>query len=376
MKNEGRQGYYALFEEYPALEKKLRVAPIGFYPTPVQEAPQLAEALGVGRIFIKRDDLSHPVYGGNKVRKLDFLLADASHGNYKKIITFGGIGSNHFLATTIHSAQFGIKAVGVLVPQPVTAAVKKNMLCDVHFGAEMHLAGNYTETPGVALKQMTRHTIRDGKPPYVVPAGGSAVIGVIGYINAAFELKKQIEAGVLPEPDMIFVAVGTCGTASGILAGCRAAGLKSRVIGVKVTDWISGNTILFASLANQAVLQLFTYDRRFPLNFQTPFNVELLTEYFGGEYGKLTPEGAEAIEMTKSLSGVKLEGVYTGKAFAGLIGTARKQDLSGKTVLYWNTYNSADLSSVAAQHDYHELPEEFHGFFEMPEHAMAEGSMT
>jgi len=375
MGTESRQGYYALLEEFPALGKKIRTAPIGYYPTPVQEAPELAAALRVGRLFIKRDDLTHPVYGGNKVRKLDLLLADAAHGKYKKIITFGGIGSNHFLATAIHSAQFGIKTVGVLVPQPVTAAVKKNLLCDVHFGAELHLAENYTQTPMVTLKQISRHTLADGKPPYIVPAGGSAVIGVIGYVNAAFELKKQVEEGVLPEPDMIFVAVGTCGTAAGILAGCRAAGLKSRVIGVKVTDWVAGNTILFSSLANQATLQLFTYDRRFPLNFFSPFKVELLTEYFGGEYGKLTPEGAEAIELTRRLAGVNLEGVYTGKAFAGLIGTARKEDLTDKTILYWNTFNSADLSHVAAQHDYHELPEEFHRFFEMPEHTLAEGSI-
>lgn len=375
MENEGRQGYYALFEEYPALEKKLRVRPTGHYPSPVQEAPELARAVGVGRLFIKRDDLTHPVYGGNKVRKLDFLLADAANGKHKKILTFGGIGSNHFLATTIHAAGLGMKTIGILIPQPVTASVKKNLLCDVHFGAELHLAGNYTETPIVALKQITRHTLKNGRPPYIVPAGGSAVIGVIGYVNAAFELKKQIEDGLLPEPDAIFVAVGTCGTAAGILAGCRAAGLKSRVIGVKVTDWVAGNTILLSSLANQATLQLFTFDRRFPLNFHTPFNVELLTGYFGGEYGKFTPEGAEAIEMAKKMAGVKLEGVYTGKAFAGLIGTARKEDFSEKTVLYWNTFNSSDLTQYAAQHDYHELPEEFHKFFEMPEHTLAEGSI-
>jgi len=248
--------------------------------------------------------------------------------------------------------------------------VKKNLLLDLHFGAEIHLAQGYSDAAAEALRQMLRHTIMDGRPPYNIPTGGSSISGVIGYINAAFELKKQIERGELPEPDMIFVAVGTCGTASGLIAGCHAAGLKTKVIGVKVTDWVAGNSILMASLANQATLKLFSIDRRFPLRFLAPFNIDLLTEYFGDEYGRLTHEGMEAVDTVKEFTGLKLEGVYTGKAFAGLIGASKKQDLSNKTVLFWNTYNSADLSSFASQHDYHELPKEFQYFFEVPEHTV------
>jgi 1-aminocyclopropane-1-carboxylate deaminase/D-cysteine desulfhydrase-like pyridoxal-dependent ACC family enzyme len=372
MSENNTQTQLALFEAFPALEEKIPRIPIGRFPTPAQETPALADALGVGRLFVKRDDLTHPVYGGNKVRKLEFILADAVKRGYKKVITFGGIGSNHFLATTIHAAEHGLGTIGVLVPQPVTEHVKHNMLCDIHFGAEMHLAGGYAEATAMALKVMAETALKDGKPPYLIPTGGSAVAGVIGYVNAAFELKRQIEEGALPEPDYIFVAVGTAGTASGLIAGCRAAGLKTRVVGVKVTDWVVGNTVVLSSLANQVTLKLFALDRKFPLNLISPLKVELLTDYFGEEYGRFTSEGVEAIEMVKQHTGLELEGVYTGKAFAGLAGTARKKDLSGKTVVFWNTYNSSDLSTIAAQHGCSELPKEFRQFFECPEHTHAD----
>jgi len=372
IKADANEARLPLFDEFPALAEKLPWTPLGDFPTLVQEAPALAESLRAGRLFIKRDDLTHKDYGGNKVRKLEFLLADAKRRGFKKIITFGGIGSNHFLATTIHAASLGIKTIGVLVPQPVTSHVKHNMLCDIHFGAELHLAKGYSDAPAIALSLMARNALTDGRPPYLIPAGGSAVLGVIGYINAAFELKRQIQEGVLPEPDAIFVAVGTCGTASGLLAGCRAAGLKSRVIGVKVTDWVAGNTILFSSLANRASLRLALCDHRFPLKLLTPFDIELLTDYFGGEYGRFTREAVDAIDTVKRHAGLELEGVYTGKAFAGLTGTLAKEDFSDKTVLFWNTYNSADLSHIEAQHDCRELPPEFRQFFDCVEHTAAD----
>ncbi len=370
MDTKGQLGNIELFNEFPRLADKMNWIPIGYYPTPVQETPELAECLNIGKLFIKRDDLSNPTYGGNKIRKLDFIIAEAQRKGARKVLTFGGIGSNHFLATTIHAHEHGLGSIGVLVPQPVTATVKRNMLCDLHYEAELNLAGSFSEAPLVALAAIARHTIEDKRPPFVIPAGGSSLLGVIGYINAAFELKEQINEGLLPEPDYIFVAAGTCGTASGLIAGCKAAGLKTKVIPVRVTDWKAANRMLLASLANRASIKLFASDQSFPLNIFTPFDVELITDYFGGEYGRLTCEGCEAIDVVKEHCEIGLEGVYTGKAFAGLIGMSKEKDLSGKTVLFWNTYNSVDLSPIAEQHEYHELPSEFHKYFEMPEHTL------
>ena len=365
-KSEGTGGY-PLFREFPGLEKGLPRIPFGVFPTPVEEVPSLARTLGIGCLFVKRDDLTHSTYGGNKVRKLELLLAEAKRRKARKLITFGGIGSNHALATTIHGAMNGMTTVSCLVPQPVTKDVKKNLLLGHHYGAELVLADREMDLPVKAMGKYVDGLMKDGKAPYVVPPGGSSVLGALGYVNAAFELKEQVAAGLLPEPDRIFVAVGTCGTAAGLAVGCAAAGMKTRVTGVKVTEWLFGNPVNFAGLASQASLKLHSLDHRFPLNLVTPFDVNLLTDYFGGEYGKFTREGMEAVELMREHAGIRLEGVYTGKAFAGLIGTQEKEGLADSTVLFWNTFNSADLSDLAARQDYHELPPEFHRFFEEPE---------
>ncbi|MFC1474529.1 1-aminocyclopropane-1-carboxylate deaminase/D-cysteine desulfhydrase [bacterium] len=372
MMAENTSGKYEspLFRAYPKLEKKLPGIPIGNYPTPVEEVPSLAEELGIGRLFVKRDDLTHSTYGGNKVRKLELLLAEAKRRKAKKLITFGGIGSNHALATTIHGAMNGISTISCLVPQPVTPEVKKNLLLGHHYGAELVLVDRELEMPGKAIGKYVDGLMKDSRAPFMVPPGGSSVLGAIGYVNAAFELKEQIEAGEVPEPDRIFTAVGTCGTAAGLAVGCAAAGLKTKVTGVKVTDWLFGNPVNYAALASQAYLKLHSMDHRFPVNVVTPLEVDLLTDYFGGQYGRFTEEGMHAVELMREHAGIKLEGVYTGKAFAGLIGTHEKEGFGDSTVLFWNTFNSVDISELAAQHDYHELPEEFHKIFEMPEHTL------
>lgn len=353
-----------LFEEHFRLAEKLSRFPIGDFPTPVDESSEMAKAVNAGRFFVKRDDLTNATYGGNKVRKLELLIGEARKRKADHLITFGGIGSNHALATTIHGAAAGMKTISCLTPQPVTPEVKKNLLTGQRYGAELCLAEKQHQLPVLALEKMAEHLIKDGRAPYVVAPGGSSVIGAIGYVNAAFELKKQIEEGVIPEPDRIFVAVGTCGTAAGLVLGCAAAGLKSKVTGVKVTDLMFGNQVSLATLATRASARLHAMDRTFPLKIFSPLDVDLEMDYFGGEYGKLTPEGTEAISMLKEYTGIQIEGVYTGKTLAALIGAGRKGDLSGQNVMFWNTYNSADISAAASEQDYRELPEVFHKFFE------------
>ena len=358
-----------LFEEYPKLRDRIPWTRIGTFPTPVDECASLAGELGVARLFIKRDDLTNDVYGGNKVRKLEFLLPHAEKLGFKKLITLGGIGSNHLLATTIHGNSHGFDTIGVVMPQPVTPHVKKNMLLYVHFNTELHLAPGAAGVPGKILEAMMHNTLR-GKPPYFVPGGGSSAVGATGYIEAAFELRRQVQQGDLPEPDYIFVATGSSGTAAGLTAGCRAAGLNCRVVSIKVADWFMANTFTLAQLGTFASARLRAADSGFPLQIFTPGDMEMRTEFFGGEYGVLTPEGAEAIELMKEHADLTLEGVYTGKAAAAMVAAARSGEIAGKNVLYWHTFNSVDLSDLAASHDYHELPQEFHKFFEIEEHTL------
>lgn len=356
--------HFPLFREYPKLINRIDRIPIGEFPTPVSEEKELADAIGVGRLFIKRDDLTHSEYGGNKVRKLEFLLAEAKKQKARKLITFGGIGSNHCLATTIHGANHGFKTISCLVPQPVTENVRRNLLAGHHYGAQLVVSPAMEQMPARALEIYARETFSDIKRPYIVPPGGSSMLGAIGYINAAFELRDQVRAGELPEPDRIFVAVGTCGTAAGLAAGCKAAGLKSRVTGIIVTDKMFGNRFMFSALATRASIKLKIADNSYPLVVMSPLDADVSEDYFGEEYGRYTPEGRDAMALAREHSGLNIEGVYTGKALAGLIGAHREEDLGGSNVMFWHTYNSADISGIAAGHDYTELPGDFHRYFE------------
>ena len=233
----------SLFQRYPLLREKLPYVALGDFPTPVQRLERLGDELGIGQLYIKRDDLSGKLYGGNKPRKLEFELGDALRSGSSEVITFGGIGSNHALATAIYAKQLGLKTISMLVPQPNSNIVRRNLLADYHYGAEMHLCGTSLESAvskllirAVTLYQVIRHRIKSGRFPHLIRPGGSSPLGVNGFVNAALELSEQVAKGELPEPDFIYVAAGTMGTASGLTLGLKIAGLKSRMVAVTVTS--------------------------------------------------------------------------------------------------------------------------------------------
>src|SRR4030095_13976732 len=224
----------ALVRRFPALARLPRHA-LTTLPTPVQPLARLASRRNLGALWIKRDDLTGPLYGGNKPRKLEFLLGAAQQRGRRAVITFGGIGTHHGLATAICARDAGLHAVLVLLPQPVTEHVRHCLLLDQAVGAELHLAGSVAGVAAVAPRLCASGILR-GRPLAIIPTGGSSARGAIGYVNAACELADQVRAGTLPEPDAIFVPLGSGGTAACPVLGCRLAGLRTRVVSVLVTD--------------------------------------------------------------------------------------------------------------------------------------------
>jgi D-cysteine desulfhydrase len=216
-----------LFRHFPDLEKRLDWILLGDFPTPVRKL----ERLGFDNLWIKNDGLSSAVYGGNKIRKLEFILAAAKSRNVGRVITFGGIGTNHGLATTIFCKRLGLSCTLLLFEQPVTRHVKNNMLLFKKYGADLVF---YKSLFSAALAYHTIWRIRHPKACFLF-AGGSNPLGTIGFVNAAFELKSQITAGDLPEPAVIFCPAGSNGTLAGLSLGVSLAGLRSRVVGVLVS---------------------------------------------------------------------------------------------------------------------------------------------
>jgi 1-aminocyclopropane-1-carboxylate deaminase/D-cysteine desulfhydrase-like pyridoxal-dependent ACC family enzyme len=238
-----------LFEQYPLLHEKLPYVPLGEFPTPVQKLDRLGTELGISQPYIKRDDLSGKVYGGNKPRKLEFILGNALRSKSKEVVAFGAVGSNHALATAIYAQQVGLKSISMLMPQPNAHYVRRNLLMSYHCGAELHLCGAELESarnmPLVYLAtiyQLLSHRLKSGHFPQLIPPGGSSPLGVIGFVNAAFELREQILNCEIPEPQYIYVASGTMGTAAGLVLGLRAANLNSQVVCVRVTSEKFANT--------------------------------------------------------------------------------------------------------------------------------------
>ncbi|MCP4197455.1 MAG: pyridoxal-phosphate dependent enzyme [Proteobacteria bacterium] len=349
----------SLFKKYPRLENRLPRVSLASLPTPVERLEGL-EKLGYGgRLYIKRDDLSGELYGGNKTRKLEFLLGQVQQSNKKRTVTFGAAGSNHATATAVYGKELGLECHSMLMPQPNSFLVRKNLL--VSYDRKAHL--QYDKSLSRTAIRSGILMLRQGGDIAVIPAGGSSPLGVCGFVNAAFELKEQIDSGELPEPDYIYVAAGTLGTTAGLILGLKALGLKSRVIPVRVVDLKLTNRVVLYGLLQATNQHLISLDPAFP-RVETPFN-ELFIEnsYFGDEYGLFTERAVEAIEIMQQHQRIRLEGTYTGKTFAAFLNDAKRSGMKDKTVLFWNTFNSRDLSKFTAHVDYRDLPEPFHAYF-------------
>ena len=360
-----------LFEQYPLLRGKLAYVPLGEFPTPVQKLERLGAELGVTQLYIKRDDLSGEVYGGNKPRKLEFILGNALRSKAKEVITFGGAGSNHALATAIYARQVGLKSISMLMPQPNAQYVRQNLLMSHYCGAELHLCGAGLESVmnmplvyGATIYQLLWHRLEKGRLPYFISPGGSSPLGVIGFVNAGLELRRQVTSGQMPEPDYIYVACGTMGTAAGLTLGLRVARLSGRVVSVRICSEKFVNTRAMIKFINKTNSLLHSLDASFPRFEFSETDVNIRHDYFGKRYALFTEEGMAAVSLMRKCEGIKLDGTYTGKALAALKHDAKGESLRGKVVLFWNTLNSKDFSDAISDVDYRDLPRRFHRYFE------------
>jgi D-cysteine desulfhydrase len=206
--------------------------------------------------------------------------------------------------------------------------------------------------------------LKHRKFPYVIPPGGSSPIGAIGYVNAGFELKEQVAKGLMPEPDQVFIPVGTMGTSVGLMLGFRAAGLKSRIVSVRVVDEKFGNKEKFIKLFRKTMELILSLDPSFPLVEINDDDVDIRHNFFGEQYARFTKQGMEAVSLVAKLEGIRLDGTYTGKAMAALIDQVRSHGSINEVNLFWNTYNARDFSDTIRGIEYNQLPRCFHRYFE------------
>lgn len=326
----------ALAARFPGTNALPR-AGIARLPTPVQLIP--ATGLALGRLSIKRDDLTSPAYGGNKVRKLDFFLGQALAQGRRAVITFGAYGSNHALATAVHARAVGLDPYAILTPQGPTAYARATILAHAGLGTGLVPIEGW-DGDEAAERLVRERAARDGVEPLVIVMGGSSALGAVGFVDAALEV---LDAG---RPDLVYVAGGTLGTAVGLALGFAAAGARTRVVAPRVTPATVANDAVAAGLTADTVSLLRKLDPGFPDLTLADLRFELRQEFFGPGYAVATPGSESAVAAALDLSGLKLETTYTGRAFEALLADAKAGRLDGADVLFWDTYNSAPLPAA------------------------------
>jgi 1-aminocyclopropane-1-carboxylate deaminase/D-cysteine desulfhydrase-like pyridoxal-dependent ACC family enzyme len=325
-----------LFAALPHLRGVVPHVALGRFPTRVERLPGLVDASV--ELWVKRDDESGAAYGGNKVRKLEFLLAEAQAHGARRVATIGGIGSHHVLATAIYGRQLGLEVEAVVFPQPLTDHVREQILADLASGAQLRPTAGFLGVPFAVQRARRPRGTR------WIAAGGSSATGSLGYVSAALELEQQIRAGELLRPDVIYVALGSCGTVAGLLSGLRRwTDPPPDVVAVRVVDRVASNARRVRALARQIEERLKPPGGGEPERPLPDFHVE--HGFFGGAYGRSTPAADQAVARAAQV-GLRLEPTYTGKTFAALLADAGAGRLAHKRVLYWHTYNGVDLSPL------------------------------
>lgn len=324
---------------------KLERVRIATLPTPLQYAGRLTEALGGPKIFIKRDDLTGLALGGNKLRKLEFLLARAKAVGATCVITCGGTQSNHACQTAAAAARVGLKCVLVLA-SGVHNELQGNLLLDNLFGADVKLIEAPATSPDEldrAMEEVAEHLRRQGEVPYIIPLGGSSRYGAAGYVLASLELINQAtELGI--RPDYLYVAVGSGSTLAGLIVGAKAFSAPYRVKGVAVYRPPEEQKRAIWALAQDTAELL-------GLNLTVePHDVSIYGEFLGPGYGHLTPEAREAIRLVARTEGLVLDPVYTGKAMAALIEHIRAGWVGPEeTVVFLHTGGAAAVFAYARE---------------------------
>lgn len=303
----------------------------GNYPTPLEEMPRLRASLGQNspRLFIKRDDYTGPGFGGNKVRKLEYFLAQAVAEQCDVVITIGGIKSNHCRVTAAFCARLGLRCILVLNAPALPPHKPASLWADEMYGAEIHLVSDREERK-VTMQRLAERLRAEGQKVCEIPLGASTPLGALGYIAAMQELKEQISRAHLSF-DYLFHSSSSGGTQAGISAGCQLLALgEMRVIGVSPDDPAESIAAEVSAII-RGLGELLCVP---PLNTEAT----VLDAYIGAGYGIGSPESEAAIQLLARTEGIILDPTYSAKAMAALLHWIQLGKLTASdTVLFWHT---------------------------------------
>lgn len=344
---------------YPRLASRIPKLRLAELPTPI-DTVTLRTTGGKHNISIKRDDLTGKLYGGNKVRKLEYLLHKARQRGCRHVATFGTVASNHALATTLYARSLGCECTCFLSHQTKTASAAKAL--NLHLQLDTHIVP-YGGGRGTRVATLREHL--GDRHVFLIPPGGSNWLGAVGFVDAGLELSAQIDAGDIGIPDRLYVANGTMATAVGIALGLALAKLPTQVQAVQVTEGFVSSPESMRRLLAKTAFALHELDESVPIDLADRANYQFRTGFLGDGYAKTNHATERAIAIARDELGVNLEATYTGKAMAALLHDLDEQRDGCGNVLFWNTYNSrpltADTERPATTED---LPDTFLRYFD------------
>ena len=316
--------------------------PLAQRPTPVAPLAALSRHLGGPRLLIKRDDQTGLALGGNKTRKLEFLLAEALAQNADLVLTAGAAQSNHCRQTAAAAACAGLRCDLVLGGEP-PAVPSGNLLLDQILGAQIHWAG--PDRRGERLEAVAAQLRAEGHRPYLIPYGGSNAVGAAGYVAAMEEVLAQLAAQGERVDRMVF-ASSSGGTQAGLIAGAKMFGFTGQVLGIRIDK---GDPLDRPFAAHMLQLAQAVAARAGCAASITAADCVLNDDYVGAGYGVVGDLEREAIRLMGRLEGILLDPVYTGRAFGALLDLARRQVFGREeTVLFWHTGGAPALFAYAA----------------------------
>jgi len=316
---------------------------LGFFPTPLYELSRLSNHLGGARLFIKRDDMTGLALGGNKTRKLEYILGDAIAKGANAIITAGAAQSNHCRQTAAAAALLNMECHLLLGGQRPPAP-EGNLLLNTLFDAYIHWTGKHRK--GENIPAVYDQLTRAGKRPYVVPYGGSNALGALGYVGAMHELAEQTARQPVPPTFTHIVFASSSGaTQAGMLVGKQKLDEQYQLVGINIDKTADNETPLEQHICGMANSTAAILD------MQTRFNesdVILNQNYLGGGYGVVGSIERDAINALARLEGILLDPVYTGRAMGGLMDMIRNGEISTDSqVLFWHTGGTPALFAHA-----------------------------
>ena len=308
-------------------------------PTPIEYLPRISEYLGGPSVFVKRDDCTGLATGGNKTRKLEFLVGDALNQNADVLVTQGAVQSNHVRQTAAAACRFGLRC-HALLERRVEGMARSyeqtgNVFFDRLFGATLEFYEGGVDMNAEAAARAER--LREqGHRPYFIPGGGSNEVGALGYVSCAQEIVEQ-SVGMDIEFDWLVMATGSTGTQAGLVAGLYALDYSLPVIGVSVRQRRDKQIKAVHDLASRTFETI--------ASGTLPSNTVIVDDGYVGEgYGMPAESTLESIDMAAKLEGLLLDPVYSGKGFAGLVGLARQEFFKpSDNVLFLHTGGAAAL---------------------------------